>query len=227
MVSSRRNAGGRPVELRRPEPTSAPTPMVNLNSVLDLANEFGYQISSFTHSTQITSSIRLMDLLDELLSVQDNIEKLRKDIIKFKDTQETHDLVQSSELEKKITILKDLGKQVELILENKQILITRLKDPYIGDHIDVEPQYHQVVAELFPTIMQNIALVPHDLESMKWIKDHNQTLLSGEKLNKQISSSTSLIAMYGNYAATLDRVRNIVEEMRNSYKGKGKEKNIM
>ena len=46
-------------------------------------------------------------------------------------------------LEKKIKILSDFSNYIESIMTNKQTLIMRLKEPFVGEHINIEPEYRR------------------------------------------------------------------------------------
>ncbi|CAG8512117.1 7003_t:CDS:10 [Ambispora gerdemannii] len=190
----------------------------SLDMILEFARGLGYTEVSSAPTSQTASSLKLMDLLDELMALQDKINGLQKDITKIKDLRETCDIVNSSELEKKIKILETLSNHIQSILSNKQVLVMRFKNPHVGEHINIEPKYHKELAELFPTIIQSIASLPKDMENAKWFDENQQIIIDEEKLSKQLSSTASIIAMYGNYADCLDRIRMIVKEMQEKFK---------
>ncbi|RIB16323.1 hypothetical protein C2G38_2091202, partial [Gigaspora rosea] len=124
---------------------------------------------------------------------------------------------------KKISTLSGFSKHVESIMSNKQVLLMRLKDPFVGEHINLEPEYHKDFTELFPEIAQSIALLPHDLKSLEWFGSHTVT---NKIIDSQIKEISSLIAMYGNYSDSLDRVRKVLKDMQDVCKTKAAEKTI-
>ncbi|CAG8796461.1 19797_t:CDS:2, partial [Racocetra persica] len=85
-------------------------------------------------------STKAVDLLDELLSLRVRSEKIKEILTKLKDSEQSFDLVKESELETK---LSSFSKHVESIMSNKQVILMRLKDPFVGEHIDLEPEYHK------------------------------------------------------------------------------------
>ncbi|RIA90699.1 HAUS augmin-like complex subunit 2-domain-containing protein [Glomus cerebriforme] len=195
---------------------SSPT----LNSVLEIAKNIEYNIGPVTFSSsQTASSIQLIGLLKEILDLRDNIQQIQEVLTKFKDSKQSFDLVKKSEIEKKIKVLSDFSNHVGSIISNKQSLIMRLKDPFVGEHINIEPEYHKALSELFPAIVKSIASLPNDMKSTLWIKRHT---IIDEKINNQIYGTASLIAMYGNYSDSLDRVRQALKEMHMIVKEKGK-----
>ncbi|CAG8760899.1 33047_t:CDS:2 [Gigaspora margarita] len=191
--------------------------MSSLNEVLELAERIGYIIEPDPFSKKVTSSIQLVELLDELLTLRVQSEKIKEILTKLKDSEQSFDLVKESELEKKISTLSGFSKHVESIMSNKQVLLMRLKDPFVGEHINLEPEYHKDFAELFPEIAQSIALLPHDLKSLEWFGSHKVT---NKIIDSQIKEISSLIAMYGNYSDSLDRVRKVLKDMQDVCKTK-------
>ncbi|RHZ70859.1 hypothetical protein Glove_265g20 [Diversispora epigaea] len=194
-----------------------------LNSILEIAEKIGLtneETSLFSSKT--SSSIQLVNLLCELLSLRDQNEKILHELTKIKDSQSSFDLVNESELEKKIKIFSDFSNHIESIISNKQDLLMRLKDPFVGENINIEPQYHKDFAELFPLIAQSIASLSYDLESIQWFKSYN---FADQNMNSQILKISSIIAIYGNYSDCLDRVRKTlkdIEDVQTINKGKAK-----
>ncbi|CAG8456052.1 275_t:CDS:2 [Diversispora eburnea] len=138
-----------------------------LNSILEIAEKIGFineEIPSF--SSKILSSIQLVNLLCELLSLRDQNEKILHELTKIKDSQSSFDLVNESEL--------DFSKHIESIISNKQDLLMRLKDPFVGENINIEPQYHKDFAELFPLIAQSIASLSYELENIEDVQTINK-----------------------------------------------------
>ncbi|CAG8585506.1 2498_t:CDS:2 [Gigaspora rosea] len=177
--------------------------MSSLNEVLELAERIGYTIEPEPFSKKVTSSIQLVELLDELLTLRVQSEKIKEILTKLKDSEQSFDLVKETELEQKISTLSGFSKHVESIMSNKQVLLMRLKDPFVGEHINLEPEYHKDFAELFPEIAQSIALLPHDLKSLEWFGSH--------KLPTRLY---------------LDRVRKVLKDMQDVCKTKAAEKTI-
>ncbi|CAG8547126.1 16675_t:CDS:10 [Acaulospora morrowiae] len=191
----------------------------SLKKVLEMAEKIGYVNEDGPFSSKTESSIQLVDLLSEILSLRDQSEKIREELTKIKDFQTSFDLVNECELEKKIKIFADFSKHVESIISNKQTLLMRLRDPFVGEHINIEPEYHKDFVELFPLIAQSIASLPHDLESIQWFECHD---IANETIDSQISEISSLIAMFGNYSDCLDRVRMALKDIQSITKGKKK-----
>ncbi|GBB98920.1 hypothetical protein RclHR1_03360017 [Rhizophagus clarus] len=189
-----------------------------LNNVLEIAKKIEYKIGPVTFSSsQTASSIQLIELLREILDLCDNIQQIQEVLTTFKDSKQSFDLVKKSEIEKKIKVLSDFNNHVESILSNKQSLIMKLKDPFVGEHINVEPEYHRAFSELFSAITKSIALLPNDMESTSWMKNHS---ITDEKISNQIYGTASLVAMYGNYFDSLDRVRQTLKQMHDVDAGK-------
>ncbi|CAG8443820.1 8215_t:CDS:2 [Funneliformis mosseae] len=177
-----------------------------LNNVLEIVKKVEYTTGPVTFTTsQTESSIHLAKLLKEILILHDNIQEV---LTKIKDSQQSFDLVKKSEIEKKIKILSNFSKHIASITSHKQSLLMRLKEPFVGEHINIEPEYHRhlflnkkkfflfiygkifrisnshffilliensALSELFPTITQSIALLPNDMESISWIRNHDIT----------------------------------------------------
>ncbi|RGB43270.1 HAUS augmin-like complex subunit 2-domain-containing protein [Rhizophagus diaphanus] len=193
----------------------------SLNNVLEIANKIEYKIGPVTfHSSQTASSIQLIDLIKEILDLCDNVQQIREVLTKFKDSKQSFDLVKKTEIEKKIKVLSDFNNHIESILSDKQSLIMRIKDPFVGEHINIEPEYHRAFSELFPGITKCIASLPNDIESTLWIKNHS---ITDEKISNQIYGIASLTAMYGNYFDSLERVRQFLKQIYDIDAGKGKD----
>ncbi|PKY43331.1 hypothetical protein RhiirA4_442508 [Rhizophagus irregularis] len=193
----------------------------SLNNVLEIAKKIEYKIGPVTFpSSQTASSIQLIDLIREILDLCDNVQQIREVLTKFKDSKQSFDLVKKTEIEKKIKVLSDFNNHIESILSDKQSLIMRIKDPFVGEHINIEPEYHRAFSELFPGITKSIASLPNDIESTLWIKNHS---ITDEKISNQIYGIASLAAMYGNYFDSLERVRQFLKQIYDIDAGKGKD----
>ncbi|CAG8466974.1 7191_t:CDS:2 [Funneliformis caledonium] len=181
-----------------------------LNNVLEIVKKVEYTTGPVTFTTsQTESSIHLAKLLKEILILHDNIQEV---LTKIKDSQQSFDLVKKSEIEKKIKILINFSKHIASITSHKQSLLMRLKEPFnlkfsLFFILLIE---NSALSELFPTITQSIALLPNDMESISWIRNHD---ITDEKIDNQLSGIASLIAMYGNYSDSLDRVRQALKDI--------------
>ncbi|CAG8479389.1 5569_t:CDS:2 [Paraglomus occultum] len=188
------------------------TSVDTLDDVLVLIKNAGYAVDDNAMTAeQSKKSVESMDLLAEILTVQDKVESLNKDINKFKDVIESYDIVRSSEIEKKIKQLVAFSNHVHMVMNNKQVLVKRLREPYAGPHITLQAEYHRPFACLIQSIVESINSLPEHIESVKWVTDHG--IFDKNAIDKQVSSTASTIATYGNYADCIERVRKTVKEM--------------
>ncbi|XP_021344606.1 AUGMIN subunit 2-like, partial [Mizuhopecten yessoensis] len=91
----------------------------------------------------------------------------------------------------KIKVIKGLNSHIESIIECKSQLLVRLQQPFVGDFIKLEAQYHKFAGALFPQIAPLLADLNTHLENISWTK--NLTFSDG-KLEIMLSELNSILA---------------------------------
>ncbi|CAJ0847377.1 1561_t:CDS:10 [Entrophospora sp. SA101] len=129
------------------EPVSKPN--YSLKYVLDFATNLGLENKKNTSSQEIESSIQFLNLLKELLDFLEDYQK-------------------------KIMELSKFNQHLEIVMSNKESLLMRLKDPYVGDHIN---------------IATSISTLSNNLENIKWF-DEKDNLIDDQMNNTVFAHST-------------------------------------
>ncbi|XP_060076798.1 uncharacterized protein LOC132556403 [Ylistrum balloti] len=136
-------------------------------------------------------SCRLIKLLRETTAAKKEINKIHLEIQQRMQDKETQDITHFSSLEDKIKVIKGLNSHIESIIECKSQLLVRLQQPFVGDFIKLEAQYHKFAAALFPQIAPLLADLNTHLENISWTKT---LTFSDGKLETMLSELNSVLA---------------------------------
>ncbi|XP_069110139.1 LOW QUALITY PROTEIN: uncharacterized protein, partial [Argopecten irradians] len=136
-------------------------------------------------------SCRLIKLLRETTAARKDLNKAQLEIQQRMQDKETQDITHFNSLENKIKVVKGLNSHIESIIECKSELLVRLQQPFVGDFIKLEAQYHKFAASLFPQIAPLLADLNTHLENISWAKS---LTFSDRKLDTILSELNSVLS---------------------------------
>ncbi|RUP44462.1 hypothetical protein BC936DRAFT_149424 [Jimgerdemannia flammicorona] len=120
------------------------------------------------------------------------------------------DITQPGDIDNKTARLHMLSVHLNLLLVQQRPLLVRLKQPYAGDCIRVEPEFHRELEALLPRAIRSIATVPADAENVTaW----GTGQVSEADLDRLLASISTALAVYGNYADEVDQLGRTVREI--------------
>lgn len=120
-------------------------------------------------------SLKLIKILKEMSRARKELDRVNLEIQCRLQDKETSDLTHLDQLEGRIAKIKSLNSHIESIIDSKTSLIQRLQQPFQGDFIKLEAQYHRFASELFPQIAPLLADLTTNLENIVWAKSLNSS----------------------------------------------------
>ncbi|KAK3090596.1 hypothetical protein FSP39_012991 [Pinctada imbricata] len=142
--------------------------------------------------------------------VSSPLNKLDLDIEKRMLDRETKDLTYTSMLEEKIKVIQELNNHLQSVIDSKSQLITRLQQPFVGDYIKLEAQYHRFASELFPQIATMMADFNNHLENITWNKSLS---FADGKLDEILNELNALLAIHQTHFTTMLKVRENMDRL--------------
>ncbi|KAJ8318428.1 hypothetical protein KUTeg_003519 [Tegillarca granosa] len=115
-------------------------------------------------------SLKLISLLKKSTSIRKEHNRLNLEIQKRMQDKETGDITHIDVLEEKIKKISSLNAHIQSILDSKSQLLLRLQQPFVGDYIKLEAQYHRYASVVFPLIAPLLADLNTHLENISWTK---------------------------------------------------------
>lgn len=142
-------------------------------------------------------SLKLIQALKKMSKARAELNKVTLEIQCRMQDKETQDITHLDILEQRINKIKSLNSHIESVIESKDQLIQRLQQPFQGDNLKLEAQYHKFACELFPQITPLLAELNTNLENIVWAKSLS---LKDGRFDTMISElSTALNAMQASF----------------------------
>jgi len=92
--------------------------------------------------------------------------QLRHEIEVTRDAAERRDVTSTGELTRRTAALDELASHAAAVTAHKGALVRRLRDPYLGDCVDLEPEYHEPLAGLFRCAVEGVNALPRHLRNL-------------------------------------------------------------
>eukprot|EP00833_Pecoramyces_ruminatium_P017959 jgi/Orpsp1_1/1191991/evm.model.d7180000089863.1 len=141
--------------------------------ILDMISNSGFDISNETEVYQESSTEKLIELLTILIQQQENAYKLTMNIIEIKEKILTVDVINANELENKKKVLDFFSNHISSVLNNLDTLISKLKKPFMGDYILIEPQNQRNLSDIFYNSVEDISLLKENISNALWLSQIN------------------------------------------------------
>ncbi|CAK8682320.1 unnamed protein product [Clavelina lepadiformis] len=129
-----------------------------------------HQVDTDYAETTTAKQIALIKKMDELSS---DVYEMKRKICKIKRDRDHHDLTRADSLEAKLNTVKRLCSDLEIILKNRDRLLSMLQTPYQGQHMKLEAKYHADAVELFTNIATSLSNFNEQCQVLKWSKKHD------------------------------------------------------
>ncbi|XP_061168096.1 HAUS augmin-like complex subunit 2 [Saccostrea echinata] len=183
---------------------SSLSPLLN---VLNLAEKLGYVLKNKEDKLKSsTASLAVIAVLKEITKIQKELHQVDLEIQKRMQDRETSDITHLDTREKRIKNIQSLNGHMQSIIDSKSQLKTRLQQPFVGDFVKIEAQYHRYAAELFPQVAPVLADLNTHLENITWVKS----------LSFSDGQMESLLSEINNTLAGLQTTFQLLCQMRNN-----------
>lgn len=133
-------------------------------------------------------SIKMMKLLNKMIKAREDLNKINLEIQCRMQDKETRDITHLDILEQRIGKIKKLSSHLESVIESKDQLILRLQQPFQGDNIKLEAQYHKFASEIFPQITPLLAELMTNLENIIWARSLSLTDARFDSIISELST---------------------------------------
>ncbi|KAG4104014.1 hypothetical protein H8356DRAFT_981466 [Neocallimastix lanati (nom. inval.)] len=177
--------------------------------ILDMISNSGYDINK-NKVHQESSTEKLINLLTILIEQRENVYKLKMNILKMKEKILTINVINTKELEKKKNILEFFSNHISSVLNNLDTLVSKLKKPFMGDYILIEPQNQRNLSDLFYNSVKDISLLKENINNALWLSQINNFQ---NELEIMLNKFPKVIATYNNYYNSLIKLDEAIKQL--------------
>ncbi|CAH1794335.1 unnamed protein product [Owenia fusiformis] len=170
----------------------------SIGKVLTLAQKSGH-LKKFDASdnesrlAQINSpSLKLIQLLSDVAAKRQALDQINLELHNRMQDNETSDITHLDQLEQRVSHVNTLSGHIQDVIKDKDTLIGRLQQPYVGDYMKIEAIYHRYVSELFPMLAPVLADLSVHLDSIEASRVNIDSPQLDDVLN-DVSSSLAAI----------------------------------
>ncbi|XP_071129227.1 HAUS augmin-like complex subunit 2 [Mytilus edulis] len=185
-------------------------PLTNALKIAENTGHIRKRIGFDVHQLQDDYHHKLPSL--KLISQLKSLSKMRKEHYKINlevqarmQDKETSDLTHLKVLGEKIDKVQSLNSHMQSIIDSKAQLLTRLQQPYVGEFIKLEAQYHRYASEFLPEIAPLLADLSTHLDNISWMKFLN---LPDSKMDNMLTELGSTLASLQTTFQSLCQMRN-------------------
>jgi len=157
-----------------------------------------------------TPSLQMIETLKDIQEKRSQIHETSLSIQHHQQERETRDITQSSILEKHVAELGDMNNHLQKVTQNKDNLITRLQQPFVGDFIKLDAHYHTYAAETIPTLVPILADLTKQLDNIDWTSKNLWNDGSLENLLSELA--TNLAGLQSSFLSML-RLRSSIQQL--------------
>ncbi|KXJ14140.1 HAUS augmin-like complex subunit 2 [Exaiptasia diaphana] len=159
--------------------------------------------SSFVKLGSLQNVISLAEKTGHLRKVNREIQKLLRHA-------ETQDVTNIDILATRAHKLEKISLHLSSVIDKKDDLIARLQQPFVGEYLMMDSQYHSSASSSLPMIASQLAALPDHLDDLTWA--NNFTLKDGQLENILSSIESSFIDLQ-NYFRALTKSRKIMGQL--------------
>ncbi|KAL4240647.1 hypothetical protein ACF0H5_001438 [Mactra antiquata] len=123
-----------------------------------------------TETQSLLPSMKLIQVLKKMARARAELNKINLEIQCRMQDKETRDVTHLDILEKRIEKIKQLNSHIESVIDDKDQLIQRLQQPFQGEYLKLEAQYHRFACEVFQKITPLLGELSTNLENITWAK---------------------------------------------------------
>lgn len=174
-------------------------PIYTKTGGLDLILSVHNKITNNDKNTSIApnidkySSIQLINILKEISGLNEEfLEKSsRKEWNKLYN--DFHNILDTDVLDRLLSMIENLSKHFQEIIENKDRLVEHLHKPHLGDYIAVDSSHHEEICSFYPLIASNLADLSQILKNFEWFYKFSVKSSMLKQTLESISSSSDLL----------------------------------
>ncbi|ORX53465.1 hypothetical protein BCR36DRAFT_349462 [Piromyces finnis] len=177
--------------------------------ILDAISNSGYDINR-TNIHKESSTEKIINVLTTLIKQQEEINELNINILQLKEKLLTVDVINAKELELKKSTLEIFSNHISNVLNNLDTLISKLKKPFTGDYLLIEPQNQQNLSDVFYSSVKDISLLKENVNNALWL---NQINNYQNELEIMLNRFPTVIATYNNYFHSMIKLDEILQQL--------------
>jgi len=140
-----------------------------LNHILSTNKKICSDISS--NPAQVSSnhsSIVFINTLRELTALNKEQVKVTLELKQRQLSKEFYNVLSTSVLDGLISMVDFLANHLQNIIEQKDIIVQHLQEPFVGKPMAIDSKYHNDVCDFFPVIAKNLAELASTLNNIEW-----------------------------------------------------------
>ena len=118
-------------------------------------------------------SLKMIALLSNIDKLKGQITSLQLEIQCRLQDKETADITHTSILEKRIAVLRNLNEHLQQLVSDKETLVSKLQQPYVGEFIKIQANYKHFASELFPQVVEVLSELGLHLDNLDWAAQVN------------------------------------------------------
>lgn len=148
-------------------------------------------------------SLKMISQLREIEKLRNEKDKVHLDIQRRLQDKETQDLTHTNILENRAQKINQLNSHLQSVANQKDKLIGRLQQPYVGDFIKLDVHYKEYASEIFTDIVPVLSALSSQLENIEWT---SKTKYDDGRLDHILSEISSTLASLELKYQTLSQV---------------------
>ncbi|XP_041363414.1 AUGMIN subunit 2-like [Gigantopelta aegis] len=189
----------------RPSSSSCPNTSTNHEDLFTPVSDW---------ENQDLPSLRLIALQRKITDLRKENHRIQLEIQRRMQDREIRDITHLDVLENKIQMINTLSVHIELIIQNKDRLIRRLQEPFVGEFIKLDAEYHKYASMLFSQITPVLSDLNQHLDNIRWA---STIKLDDGKLDNTLSQISSLFAMLQTHCHSLLEMRDRIGQIKISH----------
>ncbi|KAK3738746.1 hypothetical protein QZH41_018113 [Actinostola sp. cb2023] len=205
-------------------PSSAFVNLGSLQNVISLAEKTGHLQRGTEINEDIkrrasvgSPSIQMITLLRDITKIGHALDKVNRELQKLLRDAETQDVTNLDLLATRAHRLEQLSLHLSAVIDKKDDLIARLQQPFVGEFLEMDSQYHFPASATLPKIASYLATLPDHLDNITWA---NKFSLKDGQLENVLSSIESSFVDLQNYFRALTKGRKAMEKLQKTLPGK-------
>ncbi|XP_076460193.1 uncharacterized protein LOC143293158 [Babylonia areolata] len=136
-------------------------------------------------------SMKMIQLQKSISLHNEQMNKVNFDIQRRMLYHETKDITDMGIIEKRTKEMKKLADNLQLVISNKEALITRLQQPHVGAYIKLEAAFHRHASEFFCQLAPLLSDLTSHLDDLSWV---NTNAFSASQLDNLVTELSSTLA---------------------------------
>ncbi|KAK7113195.1 uncharacterized protein [Littorina saxatilis] len=116
-----------------------------------------------------TPSLKMIQLQREISQHCNRLNEVNSEIQKRVLYHETKDILDINFMEGRTKELKVFSEHLQTVVSNKEVIINRLQQPFVGDFVKIEAAFHRYASELFTHLAPILSDLTSHLDDLTWV----------------------------------------------------------